>query len=89
MGKAMKASLDYDTKGLCPLCVALFREFCEMEGHRKPELCEIYEDYVTGQAKTDNPAAHLPYAITVASKEPFDKANAALQSRGRVGYEIS
>lgn len=85
MGKAMKANLDYDTKGLCPLCVALFREFCEMEGHRKPELCEIYEDYVTGQAKTDNPEAPLLYAIKVAGQETFDKADAALRARGIVG----
>lgn len=85
MGGKTRLPLDYNTKDLCPLCVALFKEFCEMEGRRKPELCEIYEDYVTGQAKTDNPEAPLLYAIKVAGQETFDKADAALRARGIVG----
>ncbi len=77
--------LDYNIEGLCPLCVALFKELCEIEGRKNPELCEIYEDYVTGQAKTDNPEAPLLYAIKVAGQDAFDKADRALRARRIVG----
>lgn len=83
--EGLNEALAPEPEGLCDLCKALFRELCEMEGHRKPELCQIYEDYVTGEAKTENPEAPLLYAIEVAGQKAFEKADKALRKRGIVG----
>ncbi len=74
-----------EVEGLCELCLALFQELCEMEGHNNPILCEIYEDYATGNARTNNPEAPLLYAIEVAGQDAFDRADRALRARGVVG----
>lgn len=78
-------SFEEETEGLCPLCVALFKELCEMEGRNNPQLCEIYEDYVTGNARTENPEAPLLYAIKIAGREAFEKADKVLRKKGIVG----
>ena len=61
----------------CGLCMQLFRILCD--DTNDPRLCQLYEDYATGQITGEEP---LERAIEIAGWERFNAARDELIRRG-------
>lgn len=63
---------------VCELCKELFKELCYLEGKKNPVLCQIYEDYVTGEVDGELP---LDYVISIVGEERVEEIGARILER--------